>query len=172
MSTGMWHERQSQKPTLDVDGNKKQSVYRGKCSAQFKGLNLLGDWYSGKIFKEDAKVSTDDGLVRVCHRISPILNQELKYISVYELEIDVNSGFGTTTGQGSDPIMMLRYSMDGGNTFETEEFIELGPLGEYDFKVQKSKLGTSRNWVIDFKISDPIDIIIMQANVRSQAGSW
>lgn len=172
MSTGLWHERQSQNPALDVDGSKKQSVYRGKCSAQFKGMTLLGDWYSGKIFKEDSSVTTDDGLIRECRRVSPILNQELKNISVYDLEIDVNSGFGKTTGQGSDPIMMLRYSLNGGNTFETEEFLKLGPLGEYDFKVQKSKLGTSRNWVIEFKVSDPVDIIIMQSSVRAQAGSW
>jgi len=172
MTTGMWHERVSQRPYPDADGSIVQDLYRGKCYTQFKGMNLFGDWYSGKIFKEDDTASTDDGLIRVLQRITPILHQELKYISVYELEIDVNSGFGTTTGQGVDPIMMLRYSLNGGNTFETEEFIELGSLGEYDFKVQKSKLGTSRNWVIDFKVTDPIDIVVMQSNARISVGSW
>lgn len=172
MSTNMWHERLSERPFANVDGSRQQDMYRGKCYTQFKGMNLFGDWYSGKIFKEDDTVSTDDGYTRVLHRITPILHQELKYISVYELEIDVNSGFGTTTGQGSDPIMMLRYSLNGGNTFETEEYIKLGALGEYDYKVQKSKLGTSRNWVIDFKITDPVDIIVMQSNARISVSSY
>lgn len=172
VSTNMWHERMSQRPYSDVNGEQQQDVYRGKCYAQFKGLNLFGDWYSGKIFKENSEVSTDDGYSRVLQRISPILHQDLKYISVYELEIDVNSGFGATTGQGVDPIMMLRYSLDGGNTFETEEFIKLGALGQYDFKVQKSKLGTARNWVIDFKVTDPVDITVMQSSARISVGSW
>ncbi len=172
MSTNRWHERMSARPYTDVNGEQQQDVYRGKCYTQFKGLNLFGDWYSGKIFKEDNTLKTDDGNIRVLQRISPILHRELKYISVYELEIDVNSGFGTTTGQGVDPIMMLRYSLNGGNTFETEEYVKLGPLGEYDFKVIKNKLGTARNWVIDFKVTDPTDIVLMQASARISVGSY
>lgn len=172
MSTGMWHERMSEKPFAEADGTHSQDVYRGKCYTQFKGLNLFGDWYSGKIFIENDKVKTDDGYARVLQRITPILHQELKFISVYELEIDMNSGFGTTTGQGVDPILMLRYSLDGGNTFETEEFIKMGAIGQYDFKVMKSKLGTARNWVIDFKITDPVDIVVMQSNARISVGNW
>jgi hypothetical protein len=162
----------SERPFPDADGSKLQDMYRGKCYAQFKGMNLFGDWYSGTIFKEDDSVTTDDGYIRMLRRTSAILHQELKYISVYELEIDVNSGFGTTTGQGVDPVMMLTYSLNGGNTFETEEFIKLGPLGEYDFKVQKSKLGTARNWVIDFKITDPVNIVVMQSNARISVSSY
>ena len=172
MSTNMWHERQSKRPYPDSDGSKVQSVFRGKCFAQFKGLNLFGDWYSGKIFLEDASVTTDDGNIRLLRRIGPVLHNELKYISVYALEIDMNSGFGTTTGQGSDPVMMFRYSMDGGNTFEPEQYYKLGTLGNYDFKVEIPKLGTARNWVVDFSISDPVDITIMQANMRGSVGSW
>ncbi len=172
LTTDLWHERMSEKPSSISDGSKQQDMYRGRFFAFFKGMRLYGDWYSGKIFKEDATVSTDDGQVRLLKRTSPVFHNEQKYISVHNLEFDVNSGFGNTTGQGSSPIMMLNYSLDGGNTFEPEELIDLGALGHYDERVRINGLGTSRNWVISFAISDPVDIIIMQAEVHGSFGAY
>ncbi len=172
LTTGMWHERQSQRPGPNADGSQVQDMYRGRAHASFKGINLYGDWYSGKVFKEDTSVTTDDGNIRLLKRTSSIFHNEQKYISVYSLEFDINSGMGTTTGQGIDPVMMSQYSMDGGNTFESEEIIKLGALGNYDQRVKINSLGTARNWVISFSISDPVDVIVMQAEVHGSFGSW
>ncbi len=172
MTTGMWHERQSLRPYSNENGSTPQDMYRGRCFATFKGMNLFGDWHSGKIFKEDSTVSTDDGLIRLLKRTSSIFHNEQKYISVYSLEFDINSGMGNRTGQGSDPVMMTQYSMDGGNTFEPEELIKLGTLGSYDERVTINNIGTCRNWVISMSISDPIDVIIMQALAHGAFGSW
>lgn len=172
MSTSMWHERQSQRIASDEDGSHPQNMYRGRCFATFKGQNLFGDWWSGKIFKEDFKVSTDDGYIRLLKRTSSIFTNELKYISVYQLEFDVNSGMGNTTGQGVDPVMITKYSIDGGNTFEPEELLLLGKLGAYDTRVSINNLGTARNWVISFSVTDPIDVIVMQAVAHGSFGAW
>ncbi len=172
VTTGLWHERQSVRPSGDADGTHPQDMYRGRCHVTFKGINLYGDWHSGKIFKEDNTVSTDDGNIRLLKRTSSIFQNELKYISVYSMEFDVNSGNGAETGQGSDPILMVQYSIDGGNTFEPEEFIKLGAIGGYDQRVQVNNLGTSRNWVVSFAVSDPIDVIVMQAMVHGTMGTY
>lgn len=172
MTTGMWHERQSQKPSSDVNGTMPQDMYRGRMHAAFKGMNLFGDWWSGKIFKENSSVATDDGYVRLLKRTSSVFHQEQKNISVYSLEFDINSGMGTTTGQGSSPVMMLACSQDGGNTFEPEEMLLLGALGNYDTRVSTNNIGTSRNWVISFAVSDPVNVVIMQAYARGAFGSW
>lgn len=171
-TTGMWHERQSQRPAYDEDGTKPQDMYRGRCFATFKGMNLFGDWYSGKIFKEDSTVSTDDSLIRILKRTSSVFHNELKNISVYKLEFDINSGNGNTTGQGSEPVMMFQCSQDGGNTFEPEEIIALGAIGDYNLPVQINNLGTARNWVISFAVSDPLDIVVMQAVAHGSLASW
>jgi hypothetical protein len=173
VTTGMWHERQSVRPAYDEDGTRPQDMYRGRNHVTFKGMNLFGDWHSGKIFKEDNTISTDDGNIRLLKRTSSIFQNELKYISVYRLEFDVNSGDGANrTGQGSDPIMMFSCSQDGGNTFQPEELIKLGSLGSYDERVQINNLGTARNWVLSFSISDPVDIIIMQAVANGSFGAY
>ncbi len=173
LTTGMWHERQSQLPYSNVNGSVDQDMYRGRCHTTFKGINLFGDWFSGKIFKEDTKVSTDDGNIRLLKRISPVFHSEQKYISVYNLEFEINSGDHIpATGQGVTPVMMLEYSLDGGNTFEPEEFVMLGAQGLYDERIRINNLGTSRNWVIANTISDPIDVILMQAEVHGAYGTF
>lgn len=171
VTTGLWHERQSKRPSANADGSTDQDMYRGRNHVEFKGLSLYGDWYSGKIFKSDTSVKTDDGNVRMLKRSSPVFHSERKYISVYNIELDINAGFGTTSGQGVSPMMMFKCSLDGGNTFEKEEFIDLGALGHYDERVRINNLGTARDWVMSIEISDPVDIIIMQAEVHGAYGS-
>lgn len=167
VTTGMWHERQSQRPFPDADGSTPQDMYRARNHVMFKGINLFGDWWSGKIFKESG--TTDDGNIRLLQRTSSIFQNELKYISVHRLELDMNPGSGTV---GTDPVMMFQYSVDGGNTFEKEELIKLGTTGSYDNRIQINKLGTARNWVISFSIADPIDMIVMQAVVNGSFGAF
>ena len=168
VTTGLWHERNSLLPYPDVDGTKRNDMFRGRNYVSFKGLNLFGDWHSGKIFIEDASVSTDDGNIRILKRISPVFHKELKNISVNSLEFDINTGTGNTTS----PVMMLSYSRDGGNTFDSEELLGMGETGLYDYRVRTSNLGTARNWVIEFSISDAIDVIMMQAEMHGSIGAW
>lgn len=166
MTTGMWHEKQSQRPGNNVDGSKSEDMFRGRIHTRFKGLDLYGDWYSGKILQEDETVKTDDGNIRRLKRTSSVFHNELKYISVQSLEFDINAGFG------DDSVMMTKYSMDGGNTYGSEELINIGELGQYDHRVRIHNLGTARNWVINFEVTDPVDVIVMQAIVHGSFGAF
>ena len=173
ITTGMWHERMSENPSGLSDGSRRQDMYRGRMHTYFKGMSIFGDWHSGKLFKEDYTVSTDDGLARLLRRVSSVLHSERKYISVYSLEFDVNAGANVpVTGQGSSPMMMLSYSKDGGNTFEPEDLLSLGAIGKYDERVRTNNLGTARDWVVSFSISDPVDVIIMQAEAHGAYGTF
>ena len=42
------------------------------------------------------------------------------------------TGIGLTTGQGSNPQVMMRYSVDGGRTWADSLWDSVGALGEYD----------------------------------------
>jgi len=136
-------------------------------------MNLFGDWHSGTIFKEDASVATDGGYIRRLLRTSSVFHSERKYVSVNSLEIDANVGqAAVASGQGSAPQMVLKYSLDGGNTQEGEERIDLGALGQYDNRVRIHNLGCARDWTITMEITDPIDVIIMQAEVKGSFGTF
>lgn len=170
LSTNLWHERQSEHPFNNEDGSVSQDMYRGRNLATFKGINLFGDWHSGKIFKEDINSSTDDGLTRRLHRTSSVFHSEQKNISVYSLEFDVNAG--AYTRRVGSPVMMFKCSIDGGNTFEPEQLISLGELGEYNQRVRFNNLGTARNWVLSLTVTDPVDILVMQAEVHGSIGTF
>lgn len=167
LSTGMWHERSSIRPFADSDGTYPNDIYRARNHVRFRGKNLFGDWWSGKIFIESGY--TDDGYNRILRRTSPIFHNELKNVSVYGLEFDMNSG---SADVNTSPVLILKYSKDGGNTYEAEELISLGTTGEYEYRIKTNSLGTARNWTIDFSVADPVDVIVTQAVANGVFGVY
>lgn len=87
-----------------------------------------------------------------------------------ELEIDLESGVGLSTGQGSDPKVMLRCSRDGGHTWENEQTRSAGRLGDYTRRVVFRRLGRARDMVFELAVSDPVRWVILGARVRAKKG--
>lgn len=87
-----------------------------------------------------------------------------------ELEIDLESGVGLRTGQGSDPLVMLRCSRDGGHTWENERTASAGRLGDYTRRVVFRRLGRARDMVFEIAVSDPVRWVILGARVRAKKG--
>lgn len=54
------------------------------------------------------------------------------------------------------PLMMLRYSKDGGHTWSKEQAIECGQLGLYQARAIVRRMGTSRNRVFEVSMTDPV----------------
>jgi hypothetical protein len=94
-------------------------------------------------------------------------------IEASDLEIIADCGKAATIdGQGSNPIMMLRTSKDGGLTYSEPRNILLGALGNYSYRARINKLGTSRiGWVLELSTTDPIDITIQSAIAHGVTGS-
>jgi hypothetical protein len=79
-----------------------------------------------------------------------------------QLQFDINPGVGLQApAQGSNPYLMLRYSDDGGKTFQYETQLQIGMVGQYKNRAIKYNLGYSRDRVYDVRITDPVprDII-------------
>ena len=78
---------------------------------------------------------------------------------------------GTTSGQGVDPLISLRYSDDGGKTWSDARTRELGALGEYDTRVRWDMCGSGRDRVWEVSVSDPVAVRIMDAFVGVTKGN-
>jgi hypothetical protein len=167
-----FHERKSLKPFMNNDGSRDNGMFRGSCYTNWHGLNLFGDRYLGKIFVEDYDTYTEDDLPIIRERTTIDFVQELKPVSVNVLELDINAGFGATTGQGSNPRLMLQTSKDGGLTWNDETWIELGALGKYANKARIYNLGQSDHWAFRFRLSDPVSCAIISAVVKGTIGSY
>lgn len=74
---------------------------------------------------------------------------------------DIGSGLGqfVTNAIGKcerGPLLMLRYSKDGGHTWSKEQSVDCGQLGLYQARAIFRRLGTSRDRVFEVSVSDPV----------------
>ena len=107
-----------------------------------------------------------DGLSIRRERIGPTLEAENERMFFSQFELDLEPGLGLTTGQGSDPQVMLQMSNDGGKTWGTERWRSAGKIGQYAARVMWDRLGAARRRVFKIVMTDPIPWRITNAYVR------
>lgn len=163
VTTGAWHERVYRNP---ITANEEQ--HRGANHIFFDKKHLVGDRETNKVYEMRLDVYDDDGDALVKRRITPHLSQERMLITHAQLELDMEIGVGTVTGQGEDPKIMMRYSDDGGHTWSDELWVTLGKLGEYSTRVKWNRLGASRDRVYDLSVSDPVFVQINAAYLNGK----
>ncbi|HVX00862.1 MAG TPA: packaged DNA stabilization protein [Candidatus Babeliaceae bacterium] len=164
-ATGLWHER------AYFDGDNLVR-HRGQCHAFGFNTHLIGDWENGNIYALDKNYYYDDypnnrsssPIVRL--RRAPHITQSLDrlFYSCFQLDMQVGIGDGTT-GQGSDPMAILRFSDDAGNTWSNEKWASMGKQGKYKTRVQWQRLGSARDRIFEVRISDPNPITLIGAEI-------
>lgn len=146
-ATNFWHSR--------------ESYGLGKCRWRFPvrawGMTIVGDSLSGNLYFLDKDAFTEDGDPLVWGVDSPILHVFPNGGIVDAIHLDVATGVGLTTGQGSSPKLMLSWSTDGGATFKGNRELSLGTYGNR-VRVTTRRLGRFGPQGIQFRIriSDPV----------------
>ena len=86
------------------------------------------------------------------------------------LNIRCTTGEGLSTGQGSDPLLMVYYSDDDGRTWEGHFTLSLGQLGDYQQSPEIHGLGSSyrRKW--RFRVSDPVNFNLFEIKANVDLG--
>jgi len=80
----------------------------------------------------------------------------------------VSSNVDTSTT--TNPKAMLRWSNDGGSTWSKEYWVSIGQLGKYRNRAIWRRLGTARDRIYEVAISDPVNAVIVSANLKSSVG--
>ena len=172
LASGMWHK------WLYTENNGTYTRHRGNCCAVFQGLVLVGDYEDGSIYQIDKNNYTDNGqhirrLRRAPHLVSDFQRQYFD-----ELQIQFQPGVGLTgittplndAVVGADPQAMLRWSNDGGSTYSNEHWTTIGKIGKYKNRAIWRRLGMARDRVFEVVVSDPINAVIVSANLKASAG--
>ena len=81
------------------------------------------------------------------------------------LQATVNNTTTTTYPQA-----MLRWSNDGGSTWSKEYWVTIGQLGKYRNRAIWRRLGQARDRVFEVSITDPVNAVIISANLKMSAG--
>ncbi len=169
--TQMWHEL----AFTDFDTN-IDSRYRGNSHAFFNGINFVADPTTGNIYEIDPETLTDALTSSTtnkikCLRNSPHIWNNLERLFFTSFQVDMETGVGLTSGNGSDPQAMLRWSNDNGHTFSNQVFLPIGKIGEYKTRAKHNRVGSARDRVWELSITDPIKVTLLNAHAEVNDGS-
>ena len=128
----------------------------------FVNKHLVGDWSTGNLYNMSIDLFDDAGnpLRRVRRATHISQNQMWSFHS--QLQVFVQPGVGPTpplldgAGNPRDPMMNLRWSNDGAETWSSEVPMGVGQVGEYTKRVVWRRLGRSRDRVYELNVSDPV----------------
>ena len=134
----------------------------------FNSKNYVSDYQSGTIYELMDDVYTDNGAPIKRQAISRHIRDGGNEFPIDEVMLDMETGNGTQTGQGFNPKIMMRVSKDGGRTYGYERWKEIGKVGQYfSPRVIWQRLGSSRDFVMEFTMTDPVKFIVTSAFVSS-----
>lgn len=79
-----------------------------------------------------------------------------------------NAGGGVViSSTTTNPQAMLRWSNDGGSTWSKEYWVPIGGLGKYKNRAIWRRLGMARDRVFEVSITDPVNAVIVSANLKA-----
>jgi hypothetical protein len=163
-ATGAWHERAG-------FANGQFIRHRANCQMFFSEEVVVGDFENGNIYAYDLNQFSDGDFAQKwlrSWRALPTGQNNLKRTAQHSLQIDMQTGVGVNTGQGSNPQVMLRWSDDGGHTWSNEHWMSAGKIGAYGTRAIRRRLGMTlklRDRVYEISGTDPVKIAIVGAEL-------
>lgn len=155
INTQEWHERQSY----------GHDHWRAQWVVKCYGKTLVGDTQSGNIGEIHATTYSEWGEVLSREATTGVTYAENNWMFCRRLEVDMEVGQGTETGQGSNPVMMIEVSDDGGVNFRALPSKSIGTTGQTRKRVHWDGMGRTRERVHRFRVTDPVPFIINAARL-------
>jgi hypothetical protein len=156
-----WHTRES----VDGEGNPIPCRISGVVEAY--GLLMVGDSISNKIGILDRSVYTEYGEQIRRRFVTPQIDNEGQPFFMDSAEVVSKTGIGLTSGQGSNPLISLSISRDGGRTYDGARERTVGRIGQYAIRTIWTQLGRAfREVCFKFEMSDPVDWAITKVEVN------
>lgn len=166
VATLQWHERAWRNPSTN-----ELTRWRPNCHVFFGGRHLVGDFENGKVYSLDLDTHTDNGDPILRLRSTQPMNSEGLRVFYDSLQVDMETGVGLSTGQGSAPLLMLRFSDDGGHTWSNIKTVSIGAIGEYSARAIFRRLGQARNRVWEISMTDPCKFAVFGAFAKVRKGT-
>lgn len=149
---------------------------RANTYAKAFGKHIVDDYSSGNLFYLDAETYTDGGSPIIRTRDTAPLHGGLldptfanKMIEMNRFEIVAQRGVGNTSGAGFNPVIMMNYSDDGGETWSTERRGKLGQQGKKGTQLWWNNLGRFQERIMRLRTSEPCFISLFNAVAELEA---
>jgi hypothetical protein len=131
------------------------------------GMLLMGDATMDAVYLLDNEYYQDDqpqggAIDLIAGEItSPITYSNGKNIRHMSAQLVMQQGSAIRNGQGSAPLIALACSNDSGFTFGYERWASMGLTGQYAYRTKWNRLGTCRNRVRRYRVTEPIKRVVL-----------
>jgi len=136
------------------------------------GKLLLGDDTDGRIGAINGDVHTEYGNPIFWQAAFQPFSQDGTAIFAGDFEATFESGVGLTSGQGSNPVVRMDFSDDGGRTWSSEFSRSIGKIGAYSQRSiwrRQGRFPVART--IRFTITDPVPANLIKLTATIQIGA-
>lgn len=177
--TGLWHQRASIVTTdpFSADYEPYLKAHRAKNHFFTNNTHYVLDQYSGAISYYDNDTFTEFSQPIMRQRRTSQLSADKKQTgNLHEYNnqlhtyrnfvINMLTGVALSSGQGSDPEVMLSVSTDGGHTWEDAGNRNIGAQGVYNQQIKWDILGQARAMVFDIRVTDPVRAVLLGGTVE------
>lgn len=159
LSTQLWHERESH----------GYESWRWAQAFKAYGETVVADAETGALGLLSADTFTEFGDTLRMEATSPPVGEDNRRIKHSRLELIFEQGVGLISGQGVDPQIMLQFSDDGGRTWSNEKWRPLGRMGRFNTRAIWTRLGSARDRIYRFAISDPVRRTLILSTTKARA---
>jgi hypothetical protein len=134
--------------------------HRAELQVNHQNRSYVTDYETGNTYLFDPDALTDNGATIARQFIGRhLMTGNISRFA--EIWIDMEMGVGTSTGQGSDPQVMMELSKDNGKTWPISRWARIGKSGEYGGRATFRRLGRSGEsgvWTFKFRVTDPVNV--------------
>lgn len=148
----------------------------GNAVTQCYGKNLVTDFGNGNTYELDDTVYTDNGEAKLYLITSKNFSaRDIKSfgrIITSGAFFNMQVGVGLAEGQGSAPVMMCEFSHEGGEVWQSQQFVDVGAMGDYTKRVQFDQFANGYQIKLRLMWSDPVKIVIWGGEIDLQPGGY
>lgn len=161
-STGLWSDVQTGPSISPVR-------HQANLSAYYAGQTYVSDYATNQVYTLSPTAYTDNGTTIARELVTRHVLSNFDRIRISLLYLDMETGVGLQTGQGSNPQIMLQYSKDNGRTWSAERWVALGPIGQYLTRVIWRRFGSTRVATFRIRMTDPVQFVVATAAMKVRA---
>jgi len=132
---------------------------------------IVSDVIDGRLGFLDTDTFTEYGDVLIREKVTPPFAGDGSSLFLHTIELSVDAGRGTISGQGADPVVEMDFSDDGARTFSFRTLRSLGKIGEYFRRVEWRRLGRiPAQRVFRFRVTDPVSVSFIKLEAQATRG--
>lgn len=162
--TGLWHERKS------LDRFLSPQPWRVTAMVDAYSVLLVGDELSGVIGRMGEDILYEYGEEIRGYWTTESIDNGGRPFSLMQVQLYAETGTNPLNGQGSQPVIRMSVSKDGGRLYSPEISRMMGLTGHYYSPISWPALGRySRSANLRFDISEPIKRVFVRLEVELAA---